>query len=313
MAEQTIAELLQDLETSRERGIEAIIGRGGTIGTTAGFADFPSAIYNIPADNAITTVYFNDEAQQITVRPNATNYAYLAEFGGITRRGEVGPEDDMQYYLYDTAFDGAVVFNAEGEEASEIVVPPEILALEGYGEGININYYNKVDLVNKKYKRCIVTKTFDGSEGVGSSIKPTGWRLTGTGNSAYFFIKIGEYGEYAINNAIVCDRYNTVMVKDTTNIGVGINNSTASVGVCVLLRPDGVQNMTISNDLVTYLQSNPITVKVALMVPIEYDLPVDMNPLVKVAAGGVVKLNTTEVGSAPIKMIFQTLRSKEEV
>lgn len=84
MAEKTIAELSDDLVTSLRRGREAIIGRGGTIGTTSGFADFPSAIYNIPADNAIATEINATSASAKSVPANSTKYAYLAELGGMT-------------------------------------------------------------------------------------------------------------------------------------------------------------------------------------------------------------------------------------
>ncbi len=81
-----IAERSQGLVDALHDGIDAIIGRGGTIALDAGFRDFPSAIYNIPADNAITTVVDNTSASVKTVPANSTKYAYLAELGGMTYR-----------------------------------------------------------------------------------------------------------------------------------------------------------------------------------------------------------------------------------
>jgi hypothetical protein len=86
MAEKNIAELSEDLVISLRRSREAIIGRGGKIGTTAGFADFPTAIYNIPADNAITTEIDDTSAFAKSVPAYSTKYAYLAELGGMTYR-----------------------------------------------------------------------------------------------------------------------------------------------------------------------------------------------------------------------------------
>lgn len=183
------------------------------------------------------------------------------------------------------------------------VIPAEIQALEGFGDGISIDYYNKADFVNNKYKRVIDTFVFDGSEGTGSQNKPTGWRISGSGESAYFLIKIGEFGEYAIGDVIICDKYDATLMSGT-NIGVWLYNSTSSGGVCLGFRPEGVSEMLSGSDIVSFLANNPITVKVARTVPIESDLPVYMSPLIEVEGGGTLKFVNEYGYAAPLKVVF---------
>lgn len=285
-------------DTTYEEPIRnAIIGRGGTVAADASYKDFPSAIYNIPADNAITTVYHNDATDQIEVLPNATSYAFLAEFGGVTRRDAEGN------MLYNEALDFLDSFspNAAYEKVAYFEIPPEIKALEGYGDGININYYNKVDIVNKKYRRCIETYVLNGSEewAFGTSLGAT---------NNYFGTAIGEHGIYA-ENAIVCSHYERKSIASgNTNVGITVADRSMLGGkCCICVRPENVASFTAIYQFKEFLAANPITVKVARLIPIERALPVEINPIIKVAAGGVIEINGTEYGNAPIKMIFQTI------
>lgn len=276
----------------------AIIGRGGEISETAGLKDLRGAIFNIPADNAITTVVEENENLTFGVPDNTTGYAYLAEFGGFSR--PLGDGFNTE------ALGGLLCWTDDWDEVDSLEVPEEIRNLPDYGDGINLEYYNKVDLVNQKYKRCIETFVFDGSEGAGSSSKPTGWRRSGSGESAYFLIKIGEFGEYAIGDVIICDKYDTATLGGT-NIGVWTYDSTASGGVCVGFRPENVSEITSTAALVAYLANNPITVKVARTVPIETDLPVYMNPIFKVAPSSIgIEIFPSDGTGIPAKIIFQT-------
>ncbi len=277
----------------------AIIGRGGEISETAGLKDLRGAIFNIPADNAITTVVEENEDLIFGVPDNTTGYAYLAEFGGFSRSLGDGFNTEALGML--------VCWTDDWDEVDSLVVPEEIRNLPDYGEGINLEYYNKVDLVDQKYKRCIETFTFDGSEGTGSSSKPTGWRMSGSGERAYFLIKIGDFGEYAIGDVIICDKYETTSPPTTANIGVGIYNSTSSGGICVSFRPENVSEITSTSALVAFLANNPITVKVAHTVPIETDLPVYMNPIFKVAPSSIgIELFPSDGTGIPAKIKFQT-------
>ena len=297
MAEKTIAELSQSLIDSLRRGREAIIGRGGEIGTTAGFADFPSAIYNIPADNAITTDVHNDEAQSVAVPEGTYDYAYLAEFGGITYR------DTKNNSLYSVGLIGLqVTREINGDIISTVNVPQEIIDLEGYGDGISIDYYDKVNLVNKKYLRCIETYEFDGSED-----EPWEERGALANLSGYAAYKIGALGTYA-NHTLICDKIDRVNISsNNNNIGIDMIASSGYKGDFVAIRPEGVKDSIDTLDkFIAWLQKNPIIVKVARLVPIEHDLPVDMNPLFKVESNTFVDLYPEEGKNMPVKIIFQT-------
>lgn len=117
----TIAELSQDLITSLREGRQAIIGRGGTIANDAGFQDFRDAIYNIPADNAITTVTDNSIALVKTVPANSTKCAYLAEFGGMTYKCK----QLIPYpFVFETYSSKGVTFTANADQTITITGTP---------------------------------------------------------------------------------------------------------------------------------------------------------------------------------------------
>ena len=424
-----MTEVSQNYLNTLRDGRNAIIGRGGEIAHDAGYRDLPNAIYNIPADNAITTVVNEAVAKTKTVPANSTQYAYLSEFGGMTYKGKnlmkypfafgsndnyinglrytanedqtitlsgtpdavtniaviteasaltvkagkytistEGVLDNSNSYLvirnYDingnfksqttsknfstfTVYvdgyltisiaipkgykcDGSVaIMLNEGDIAEpwtpfigeaglisnkvtsilhgdgETAVPEEIQALPGYDEGINAQYYNKVDLVNQKYKSCINEKIFDGSEGAYSSSNTFGWRRSANGDNPYFFIKIGGAQEYVTGNVFVCDKYDKSAVT-SDKAGVWIYNS-ASSGITHLgFRPEGVSEITSAAKLVAFLTSNPFTVKLARTVPIEMDLPVKMNPLIEVESGGTVEFVTKYGCAVPSKITYQT-------
>ncbi len=296
-----VAELLQESDALRHDSITAVIGRGGDISPNAGYIDLPRAIYNIPADNAITTVTYNEVSLGHSVPSNTTGYAYIAEFGGISRRREI--DIDGTAIIENEVFEGVVSFDAEWnnvEEEGTFWVPPEILALEGYGDGIDIDHYNKVALVNQKYKRVIETFTF-GGEG---DTKIDEWKLIGVDGTPtkYYRIKVAGAGTYE-TDIILCDRHESAIVtSNTTNIGVGFINSDSGY---VALRPENVMDFT-TPSFKKWLLANPITVKVARTVPIETDLPVYMNPLIKVVPNGFLDIYPTTGAGVPNKIIHQT-------
>jgi hypothetical protein len=375
----------------------AITGRGGEISPTAGLKDFADAIYNIPADNAITTVEKNEVAKSVIVPANSTKYAYLAEFGGMTHRDAetntlhnakpteivsegvnlysgsaefvldgtdknitipiVGAEEitTLSFIRDGTRVNAASLFQLvyedgttfglapgvpsgvetikytskskvtaiklvnwckftgrvydiqleNGSVATEYkpyvgtvatrAIPAEIQALDGFGEGVSIDYYNKVDLVNKKYKRSVETMVIDGSED---------WSKI---YSDYFALPIGEHG-MIVAHACICDKYETVSVaQQPSSIGITVINSAAYSDARILLRPKGFTSEMTKAELKEILSKEPLTVTYALATPEEYDLPVKMNPLIEVEGGGTIEFVNEYGNAVPSKTIYQTL------
>lgn len=294
--EQLSARLKQALRDGRD----AIIGRGGSINSTAGFRDFPSAIYNIPADNALATVKCEEVSLSCLVPSNTTGYAYIAEFGGISRGGDGS--------IYDEALDHIVSWGAGGE-IDRFKVPPEILALPGYGDGISLDYYNKVDLVNRKYVTMIDTFVLDGTDPISSNQNSWSWGVGPGSSTNYFRCRLGDYGTY-VNDVIVCDRYAyTNITSSTTSIGVDLVNSTSGVnsGSLLAIRPNNILSFTDIKDVIPFIKANPIVIKVARKVPIEMDLPVYVNPLIKVEPSEMgLELFPSQGDGIPHKIIMQT-------
>lgn len=63
---------------------KAILGRGGEISTTAGLKDFPSAIYNIPADTSLAFITDDAVSYRKVVPENASPYARVDRVGGMS-------------------------------------------------------------------------------------------------------------------------------------------------------------------------------------------------------------------------------------
>lgn len=63
---------------------KAILGRGGEISPTAGLKDFPSAIYNIPADASLAFITDDAVAYRKVVPENASPYARVDRVGGMS-------------------------------------------------------------------------------------------------------------------------------------------------------------------------------------------------------------------------------------
>ena len=402
-----------------------IIGRGGDISPLAGLKDFPSAIYNIPADNAITTITQEEVSQFKKVPENSTGYGYIAEFGGMTYRDAetntlrntkpteivskgvnlysgseefvldgtqknitipiVGAENISTFSftrdgtrvnsstLFRLVYEDGTVFGiapgvSSGVETIKYTakskvtaiklfnwcgftgrvydiqlengsaatkykpyvgtlatkpIPEEIQALEGFGEGINVKYYNKVDIVNRKYKRVIDTFTFDGlDDGSGSKIGTEkqgtyGWQEAHNLLNARGYVRkwIGDLNTYP-NDIVVCDKLDYANVgSSTTGIGVDVINSSAGDGApasFIAIRPPLVDGKRITNiyEFVEWLKANPITVKVARKVPIETDLPVYMSPLIGVEGGGTVEFVNEYGYAVPSKIVYQTKQSE---
>ena len=418
-----IAKLSQDLINSLRAGRQAITGRGGEISPTAGFENFAAAIYNIPADNAITTITQEQVAEYQKVPDNSMKYAYLAEFGGMTYRdAETNtlrnakptkivseganlipyPFDFKSYTLNGVTFtanedqtitisgtstagssvgvirtqtvkakagetftvstsgvwtgkNGYVIVNQRinGEAITYVTastasktftveqdcdltvtvvvvegntyngsitimlnrgstavpwkpyvgtistreIPEEIQALDGFGEGISLDYYNKVDLVNNKFRRAVYTVVLDGNTWGVNYV-----RLYNNGlYYAAFMMPL-----YGINGAdcFTCSHFdNASGVKLGHSYIAGDGNNLVFVNNDQTLTTAEAWNAWLAEQ---YVNGTPVTATYALAEPIESDLPVYMSPLNEVEGGGSWQFVNERDYAVPSKIIYQT-------
>lgn len=296
--------IMSELEKTAQYTAEAreeIIKRGGSLSSSAGLKDFPLAIRTMPADAVLSTVVENGVSLGCPVPSNASEYALLAEFGGMTYRNE----DDKS--LYNQLFEGISVYSGEEWEfLSSLSVPHEILALEGYGDGIKLEYYNKVDLINRKYIRCIDRFVLDGKDAISSNTANWSFGTVAGANTNYFRLKIGAYGTY-VNDAIICDRYEyTNISSSTTGFGIDLLNSNNGSGSFIAIRPANIKDFTNTVQMLDFIKENPLVVKVARKVPIETDLLFEMNPVFKVEPNAQIENQPWDGDATPTKIIFQT-------
>lgn len=132
-------------------GRRSIVARGGDISTSAGLRDFPSSIYNIPADNAISTVTQNQVARFVPVPENSTGYGYLAEFGGMTYKCKqlipypyFNSDKTIDGVTYIVGKDGGISVSGVAGEfaqfvlAESVAVYPTTYTMRLYGKYSNI-------------------------------------------------------------------------------------------------------------------------------------------------------------------------------
>lgn len=149
-----------------------------------------------------------------------------------------------------------------GEAATEYVphyvdtyeIPEQILSLSGYGEGIDTQNNNAIDLNAKIYKEHIETIVLNGSES---------WvAMVATGRPENFFAtKIGEKGTY-VKEAVLSDTYGATAITSSNNaVGVWLSASTALSGDIISIRPRNTKDHTVDT-FKALLASAPVTVKV---------------------------------------------------
>lgn len=139
------------------------------------------------------------------------------------------------------------------------VIPEAVRNLDGYGVGIDSTYCNSIEIVDGKVgfiKRCEKI-VLNGSEA---------WSNTGIGtDKAYFFIKVGEYGD-VVPLKIISDVYPTVTISSSqTNAGIYITNSTSGEAR-LLIRPENVKGISATN-FAKLMKQNPVTAVYALSNP----------------------------------------------
>lgn len=169
-----------------------------------------------------------------------------------------------------------------------LTIPEAVQNLDGYGWGVNDEYYNYIDRKNRKFVRRVVRKVFDGTE----SLKTGG--TSGT-NTFYFAINIGPTGS-AVVNTLLCNKYDQVPIAGTTTI-VGCNVFDSSSGYARIgVRPVGVESMSTADfkTMLTdwYNAGSPLEVYYVLKEPEIIDISDILPPdnIIGVESGGTITM-----------------------
>lgn len=311
----TFAEAIQTSKAALKQSRDMIKYKGGIATDDKGLVALPEMIRTIPGTGVTTVTYF-DNTMSASIPKGSTKYAYLAEFGGTTYSGidyndpDAGLWNEAPEYFSFFGDEPLPEDTPEDEIPPDIVIPPEILALPDFRQGINLQYYNKVDLVEQKYKRYMKTFTFDGSA-------DEAWR-TGVAEgspSNYYAIRVGAMGVYKQRLCVSSNYPNVYITSSTTTVGIDTLDSSAFGGFVIVVRPQNVTEYTVES-FKELLQANPITVRIATLVPEVSDLPVYMNPLIylgayaEIADGAFAAFITSipdDGQGYPVKIIFETL------
>lgn len=146
-------------------------------------------------------------------------------------------------------------------------IPTEIQELDGYGLGVDDEYYNYIDFENKKFVKRVQKIVLDGSDD-----EIFYMMSADNGNGiANFNITLSSLGlsQYIANGTIdwyVANREEQLTIQsETTTEGVYLNQNT------LFIRVKSTTANTIEG-LKTYLASNPVEVVYAITTPIETDI-----------------------------------------
>ena len=183
-------------------------------------------------------------------------------------------------------------------------VPAAVQALDGYGWGINADYYTYIDLRKKQFVKRVVKKVFDGTEK---------WENSGDAGSAnnYCVYKAGEMGS-VVNLVGICNRYTRVTVTgNNTSVGFNVLNSPAYNKAVISIRPENTETMDATKMAklcaTWYAEGNPLTVYYALAEPIITDISdlLSDDNLIRVEGGGTVTMVNEYGYDVPSEITYQ--------
>lgn len=179
------------------------------------------------------------------------------------------------------------------EDITEI--PQEIQDLDGYGWGVNSEYYNYVDFQNKKFVKRVAKYTFTGSEYVGQATTNTSgvYRyFTGVLNNLAVGVNASN-----VKGALLMADLNTVSADETylCNDGVCIDGN----GRIYFFKSD-IQSVS---DMASYLTGK--TIYYALLTPTETDISdIKLNQVYRVDNNGMETLVNEYNLSAPTEILY---------
>ncbi len=161
-------------------------------------------------------------------------------------------------------------------------IPEEIQAIEGYGRGVNADYYNYIDFERKVFAQRTYRKVFDGTER---------WYVSSTVTGEYLYFQLSLPDKPADTFSGIMNQYEHASVGSTST-KQGWHLLTSGY---IRVRPDvSVYTTEIlwkSHLAELYASGNPLTIEYALATPIETDISAYLTDdnFIEVEGGGTIK------------------------
>lgn len=202
----------------------------------------------------------------------ALNFAFVNEVGGMCYK----IEDSLgNFEIEETKVTSIISKDSSNNIIDTIAIPSEVQLLEGYGWGVNENFYNYIDYEAKKFKKIVGKYTFTGNES---------WQFVSEGNRVIITTNSTSIGAIGTTNGISDTDLNFVVNNYVNN---GIYIASANV-LTIFVRKYGViTDVTTAKE---YLVGK--TIYYELATPVETDISsyIDNN-LIKVSPSGTITFN----------------------
>ena len=141
-------------------------------------------------------------------------------------------------------------------------LPMAVKTLTDYGLGINEEYYNYIDLLNKKYVRKVSSKVLD---------ETLTFKIWNSSTSSFIFEELNHSSQVIANTIVPSILLNSSFIKivNRNDLYNGLDYGISISGSSIYLR---LENISTVDELNNYLSSSPITLIYPLETPIEEDI-----------------------------------------
>lgn len=322
--------VLTDTVTTTKNGITYSIANGVvTISgkpTSSYTSIISQSIYTLLEDGKTYTL----RCKELTVNPNMFAQINMVKNDDSREYYSLNSKNSMQFTVDKSLYKDAIFIIQSGKELAEVnnltitpevvlgngithskvtninelVIPNEVLNLEGYGLGINDTYYNYIDFDNKKYVQKVASYTFDGTET---------WLYNETGNTDTSKL-------YRFNTDIIANKVKTDFEKTTDITLTEFTNSNtwqeeenslqihSTTSHWILIGNIFVFNSKIQSDVAMQQYMKGRTIVYALAEPIETDISsyID-NGYIKVDSGGSITFENEYKHLVPNSITYQVL------
>lgn len=240
--------------------------------------------------------WITDTDIHITQEYANTKYILIL-FGAIDNASTVTKEDieAMQLQVSYNEFSTYSAYN----EPEILSIPAAAQAIEGYGQGVNENYYNFIEWKpregKKKFHKVLKKVVFDGSADEYWGIDSGGFKTSLSDISTI---------EGSIERACaICDKYEASEIVDLPNKTFYCASTYYGYGSIIFKDNDVALNV---DNWRAYLAINPVTLLYTLNIPEVIDIS-DILPddnILKVEGGGAVTFENEGQNSVPSEIIY---------
>ncbi len=191
-------------------------------------------------------------------------------------------------------------------EIDILAVPEAVKSLEGYGLGVNSEYYNYIDFNRKVFVQNVYRKVFDGTENWNTNVAVK----DGTRRISVRLSPIAKGVDVGSKGAITSNLYNTVTVGGDiwySKDGVGIYSD----GTHLIVYDENYNTTDVSlwktHLAELYASGNPLVIDYALATPIETDISAYLtDEYIEVEGGGTVTVVNEFGYDAPTNISYLT-------